>query len=74
MVILVLGELLGAVGFCGAELFFVLGVVLLLISRVIVIFKGYLPAPPDTMNYTRIACNCQYLFVKLPEYFYIFWR
>jgi hypothetical protein len=38
MVILVLGELLGAVGFCGAELFFVLGVVLRFTSRVRMIF------------------------------------
>jgi hypothetical protein len=45
----VCGELLGAVGFCGAELFFVLGVVLRLTSRVRIIFIVYLLAPPDNV-------------------------
>jgi hypothetical protein len=59
MVILVLGELLCA-DFFGAGLFFVLWV--RLISRVIVIFKGFLLAPPD--NVILLYCR-QY---NKPEY------
>ena len=51
--ILVLGDLLCAVDFCGAGLFFVLG--LRLISMLIVIFKGYLLAPPDNIIVSYIV-------------------
>ena len=55
----VLLELLCVVGFCGAELFFLLSG-LRLISRVSVIFICYLLTPPDIINYIRNAYYFQF--------------
>lgn len=59
----------GGFGFAG--LFF-LGLGVGLISSVICIFIGYLLAPPDIINYTRIACICQALFSSIFKYFQVF--
>lgn len=62
MVILVLGVWLCAVGFCGAGLFFFLG--LRLTSRVSIIFIALPLTPPDTIYYTHNVRNCQVFFAK----------
>ena len=59
-------DLLGAVGFRGAELFFFLGFFgfgFLLNSRVSMIFILLPLTPPDTTYYTHIVRSCQPFFL-----------